>query len=302
MTVAAATGLATTPDELRERMSRFSTPASLMRAMEFVPRSTDVFLATYPKCGTTLIQQIVHGLRTSGDMDFRDISEVIPWLEVAFDLGQDPNAEQRANPRAFKTHLDFDALPKGGRAIYLLRDPEAALVSFYHFFSGWFVEPGSMNLETFALDYVLSRQGHQDYWHHLVSWWPHREDENVLALCFEDVVEDMPQVVRRVATFLGLDASEELCDLATRQASIEFMQQSPTLWEDVLLREARNGAMGLPAKAGGTKVRKGETVSPTREISERVRATWAARWAEIVEPATGCPDYATLRSVLRLPE
>jgi hypothetical protein len=60
--------------------------------------------------------------------------------------------------------------------------------------------------------------------------------------------------------------------------------------------------MGLPAKAGGTKVRKGETVSPTREISERVRAAWAARWAEIVEPATGCPDYATLRSVLRLPE
>ena len=258
-------------------------------------------MATYPKCGTTLIQQIVHGLRTVGDMDFRDISGVVPWLEVAFDLGQDPKAEQRANPRAFKTHLGWDALPKGGRSIYLVRDPEAVLVSFYHFFSGWFVEPGSMDLETFALDYVLGRSGHQDYWHHLVSWWPHRHDEEVLALCFEDVVEEMPSVVRRVARFLELDVSEEICELAAHQASIEFMHQHPMLWEDVLLREARNAEMGLPANAGSTKVRKGETARPAREISEPVRAAWAARWAKIVEPLTGCSDYEAFRSVLRPP-
>ncbi|MEO1935709.1 MAG: sulfotransferase domain-containing protein [Myxococcales bacterium] len=56
-----------------------STPRSDLAGKE---RPSDIFLATYPKCGTTLIQQIVHGLRTVGDMDFRDISGVVPWLGV----------------------------------------------------------------------------------------------------------------------------------------------------------------------------------------------------------------------------
>ena len=42
---------------------------------------------------TTWIQQIVHMLRSGGDMDFDDISRVSPWIEVAFALGGDLDAE-----------------------------------------------------------------------------------------------------------------------------------------------------------------------------------------------------------------
>ena len=34
------------------------------------PRPTDVFVSTYPKCGTTWMTQILHMLRTGGNMDF----------------------------------------------------------------------------------------------------------------------------------------------------------------------------------------------------------------------------------------
>lgn len=52
------------------------------------------------------MQQIVHQLRTGGDgdMEFDEISCVVPWIELAGDLGQDLDAEQRKNPRCYKTH------------------------------------------------------------------------------------------------------------------------------------------------------------------------------------------------------
>eukprot|EP00968_Pinguiococcus_pyrenoidosus_P022004 scaffold2979_cov243-Pinguiococcus_pyrenoidosus.AAC.5 len=39
----------------------------------FVPRAGDVFVVTYPKCGTTWMMQIVHGLRSGGSMDFGEV-------------------------------------------------------------------------------------------------------------------------------------------------------------------------------------------------------------------------------------
>ena len=46
-------------------------------------------------------------------MDFDDISRVVPWIEMGRRVDIDLNAEQRGNPRGFKSHLEFDQLPKG---------------------------------------------------------------------------------------------------------------------------------------------------------------------------------------------
>jgi hypothetical protein len=48
-------------------------------------------------------------------MDFDDISRVCPRIEISTDLGIDLNAEQKANPRVFKSHLDAGRIPKRGR-------------------------------------------------------------------------------------------------------------------------------------------------------------------------------------------
>lgn len=63
------------------------------RGIAFKPRPSDVFVATYAKAGTTWMQQIVHGLRTNGSMDFGEITEVVPWIEVAHILDIDPETE-----------------------------------------------------------------------------------------------------------------------------------------------------------------------------------------------------------------
>ena len=292
----APSGRARTADGLRSLLSSFSTPEGIAHAMCFRPASDDVIIATYAKSGTTLMQQIVHGLRTRGDMDFRDISEVVPWIEVAHDLEQDLDADQVATPRAFKTHFDGDAMPRGGRVIWIVRDPIDVLVSFYHFNVGWFMEPGSLDLESFALDYVLRREGRHDYWHHLVSWWGRLDDEAALALCYEDVVADREGTVGRVARFIGVPAEPDRLAIATRQASKEFMLRYAGLWEDVRLREYRSPAMGLPADAGGTKVRADGDGDALANVTDRVREAWDERWRTVVAPVTGCPDYASLRA------
>ncbi|MDE2690299.1 MAG: sulfotransferase domain-containing protein [Acidobacteriota bacterium] len=291
---------ATTVEGIKRRMAGFATREGVRRGLDFSLRPSDILIATYPKAGTTLMQQIVHGLRTGGDMDFNEITEVVPWLEVAHDVGLDLDARQRAQPRAFKTHLSRDQAPKGGRNIFVVRDPVDSLVSFFHFFSGWVFEPGTVSIRDFALDFVFHGTRSGRYWEHLVSWWPERLDPNTLWLCFEDIVADLPAATARVAAFLGLDPKHPNVEIATRQASIDFMREHGSRFDDHLVRNARNAACGLPASGTTSKVRKGKSGEGSREVPPEVLKVWDREWRRIVAPATGHGSYEELRSTVAL--
>src|SRR5204863_4185815 len=141
---------ATTLAELQAKTAGLVSEASFVAGLGFVARPSDVIIASYAKCGTTWLQQLVHSLRTGGDLDFDDISRVVPWIETAADLGLDLDGAQRGEPRAFKSHLSYDQVPADARYIVSVRDPRDALVSAYRFFEGWFFEPGSIDIETIA--------------------------------------------------------------------------------------------------------------------------------------------------------
>jgi hypothetical protein len=69
-------------------------------------------------------------------MEFEEISEVVPWLELAHDQGQDMAAAQWGHPqdlRFFKTHAWVDHCPKFPKTIVVLRDPRDVVYSFYRF-------------------------------------------------------------------------------------------------------------------------------------------------------------------------
>ena len=85
-------------DEGIERVERnrilFISAESRLKGSQFKPRESDVFIVTYPKCGTTWMQQIVHQLKTGGDMSFNEITDVVPWIELAYDVQCDLYREQ----------------------------------------------------------------------------------------------------------------------------------------------------------------------------------------------------------------
>jgi len=101
--------------ELADVRARLQYHRSIERGSAFRPRPDDVLISTYPKCGTTWMQQIVHALRTRGSMDFAEITAVVPWIEMADAMSIDLSAAQAAAPRAFKTHLPWGEVPDGGR-------------------------------------------------------------------------------------------------------------------------------------------------------------------------------------------
>ena len=109
------------------------TQASLEHGHGFQPKPSDVFVVTYPKCGTTWVQAITQSLRTRGSLDFEEICEVQPWTICALDCQQNLNDPQVAEPRVFKSHEPYPKIPKGGKYIYVMRNPKDVLVSMWKF-------------------------------------------------------------------------------------------------------------------------------------------------------------------------
>jgi hypothetical protein len=263
----------------------------------FRPRPTDIIVATNPKCGTTWTQQIVHGLRSRGSMDFEEISLVVPWIESAHLLGMDLDAPQVAEPRAFKTHLPWEMLPKGGRNIYVMRAPGDALVSSYHFHSGWMFEHGALSLEEFALGFFLEHPTPRSFWRQLRSWWEQRQREDVLMLSYEDMKQDVGGAVRRIATFMGLQPDEECVALVIRQSSFEFMRAHERQFDDHPTTERINRLLGLPADSKTTKVRTGR-VGDAQALTPRLTEALDEAWERELGGPLGIRSYSEMRALL----
>lgn len=62
------------------------------------------------------------------------------------------------------------------------------------------------------------------YWHNLASWFPHRKDENVLWLHYEDLMQDLAGCVDLIADFLGIGGNDaELKATVTHQVHVCFV-------------------------------------------------------------------------------
>jgi aryl sulfotransferase len=285
---------ATTPEQLKSTLQNLFTPEGVAAGLSFQPRPNDIIISPFAKCGTTWIQQTVHGLRTRGSMDFGEITEVTPWIEAAADLGWDLNAEQVADPRAFKSHLSWDRMPRGGKYICVFRDPMRALVSMFKFFEGWVMEPGAISFSRFAYDHFLARQAPSSYWHHLVSWLSQRDNDRVLLLCYEHLQTSFEPAMKRIADFIGIDLDDELAAIVRRQSSLAFMQEHGSHFDDHFLRQRRDPVMGLPAGGSSSKVSSEDARATRPQPSQALIADMQLRWDRDVTPATGLENYEQL--------
>eukprot|EP00803_Ostreobium_quekettii_P004891 evm.model.scf_1234.2 EVM.evm.TU.scf_1234.2 scf_1234:18061-21021(-) len=295
-------------EALKRQVAQFGSETGWNAGLAFAPAPDDVFIVTPPKCGTTWLQQIVHGLRTRGSMEFDEICSVIPYLERAEDYGYgDLRRDQGAQPRCFKSHLWYHDCPRGAKYIYVVRDPRDVAISWYKYHAGWFFDPSDISAEDhvkgffLALDKPQKPKQFASVWQHIVSWYPHRNDPNVLWLHYDDLWEDLPECVRLIADFMGLGAGDaELLDIATKQASFEFMKQHANKFNDGPMKLACNAAVGLPANAGldegnPGKVRSGGLGNHKLHLTPHTQQLLQGRWEAEVKPVTGCGSFGELR-------
>lgn len=286
-------------EDLIERLGAMLTPTGRQTLDEFSPEPGDVFIVTPPKCGTTWMQQIVHGVRSGGSMRFENINDAVPWLGMSH---VDPRAaraaQQSLRPHVFKSHASLDGVPPGARYIVVLRDPVDAMVSHYRFFAGAFLDPDRLDFETFARGFFVPRC---EVLNHVVAAWPRRDDPDVRIFCYESMAADLPGTVDAVADFLGIALTDELRDVVVAQAQLGFMKQHESKFDDALLFESIRHRMRLPPASSLSKVAPDGVGVHRQKVPVELRRELDTAWRASVTPTTGLTSYVALRAALKTP-
>ncbi|XP_002412224.3 amine sulfotransferase [Ixodes scapularis] len=188
-------------------------PEEVLRsALSYKPHPGDVFIVTYPKCGTTWMQYIVHYIYTNGApiTSVEDFLRRQPWLER---VGAEGLTGLPRPGSAIKSHMpyDQDRVSKHAKYIYVARNPYDCCVSFFNHFKHFPVhrfEDGTFE-EFFEL-FMLGEVDFGSYFDHLLSWYGHRDEPNVLFMTYEDLKQDTRFWIQKVADFLGSSYGESL--------------------------------------------------------------------------------------------
>lgn len=278
-----------------------ASATSAAHAARWRPREDDVIVLSFPKTGTTWVQQVCEQLRSRGSMDFAEISQRQPWLEFALDVGQSLDAPHAHGPRVFKSHQRPAAAPRGCKYIITVRAPEATLASHFAFMAHKQVEA----VRAFSsADEYATRSDHwfgndifgTTYFEFVREAWRIRHLPCVLLISYELMLEQPEAHARRIAAFLGVVPAPALVRRAVERSRKEFMLAHAHQFDDSWLA-AQQRALGRSRGVitPGPKV----TAEHREPLAPYTRALLASVWREVVTPTTGLGSYDELLVALR---
>jgi hypothetical protein len=244
--------------------------------LQYQAQPSDLFICTYPKCGTTLCQHLVYLMLNNGVpiQPEEKLDQMFPHLE---EVGKDHiqnKAVVRNGSRLIKTHLPYDMTPSSKRAryIFIARNPKDCVVSFFHHTRGF---PKHYNFADgdFDVYFDLFMEGKVDfgsYFETLRSWIDHRDDDHVLFLTYEEIRSDKRGCILKMAKFIDthggvrndddcistttiesklLENDEELMKKVIFHSSLESMKKDPLRWcserPEQFTPFIRNGNVGM---------------------------------------------------------
>ncbi|XP_022779887.1 sulfotransferase 1C2A-like [Stylophora pistillata] len=72
------------------------------------------------------------------------------------------------------------------------------------------------------------------YWgswaEHVLEWWKHKDDENVLFLKYEDMKRDLPSQIGLISKFLSKSLSEDMVDRIAKQCTFDAMKNNSSAY------------------------------------------------------------------------
>ncbi len=290
--------------------------AASLRYMEEVHRvrATDVIVATYPKCGTTLLQWLCHCLRSGCETEVEDLYTVSPWLAHAFDMQQDLAVVGcQYSPRVYKSHQALSGELRGCRYVVALREPRDVAVSKYNFFRAKNL-PAAMfggaraprlNELVRVNSFMNGGRGGQPLglWPTYCEYWLARDCSSVLVLVYEDLVRDLAGHARLLADHMGVAASDELIARVARECSKQGMLKHEAKLDDSWASRRMRAIQGEkydPSWNPAAKVVADNDPVKTDEVLDQQSLAWLdAKWAAIVTPATGFASYADMSAAFR---
>jgi len=202
--------------------------------LDYKAKPDDWFIVTYPKNGTTWIQQIVVLILNKGELPDvvkeSGLYSLSPFLEM-----NRKSVEDMVRPGVIKTHLPYSLQPKHPDAKYIviIRNPKDACVSFYYhqtMFPAY--EFQNRSFHDFLPFWLNGEVECGDYFDWILSWWKHRGDTHILFLFFEDMKANPRSNILKVAEFLGddhknflMDNDCEILEKVVKRSSFQYMKE-----------------------------------------------------------------------------
>ncbi|KAK1428479.1 hypothetical protein QVD17_17314 [Tagetes erecta] len=207
-------------------------PDALLSVMlmqtRFKHQSTDIFLTSLIKSGTTWLRSLMfttlnrsrfefseHPLLRKGPHDCFPVLDLYkPDNYASIDRDTDVLTP---SPRLFATHFAYKLLPSsvtdpssGCKFVYVCRDPKDMLVSLWHFMVK--LRPKEQPLLSFEQVFRKFCEGvieYGPYWDHVLGFWEAsvNSPDKILFLKYEELKRDPEVHVRKLAEFMGVPIS-----------------------------------------------------------------------------------------------
>ncbi|GCC37350.1 hypothetical protein chiPu_0015854 [Chiloscyllium punctatum] len=189
----------------------------------FPVRQSDIWIVTYPKSGTSLLQELVYLVSQDADPDeigIMNIDEQVPVLEYP------------------QPGLDII------KVICMARNPKDLVVSYYQFHRSLRTMSYRGTFQEFCRRFMNDKLGYGSWFEHVQEFWEHRMDSNVLFLLYEDLLKNLSGTVELLVRFLGvsydrtqmesiIEHCHQLVDQYCNAEALPIGRGRVGLWKDI---------------------------------------------------------------------
>ena len=213
----------------------------------------DVWIASFPKSGSTWMQQTVILIKNRDEPTDERVSLSVPWLEAPYSC-PGMKIDDLSRPRAFKTHFPYPLLPCGPpnttlcKYIYIVRNPKDVAISNYHHYKLDTSLYPDLDFDAFWELFMGQDVLGGNYFAHLRSWLLHQHDDNVLFMTYEGMKMDPPSSISKIASFMGIELSGNIVTKIAEQTSFENMKRDRTANKWWRYSDNENGVSKLMRK------------------------------------------------------
>ncbi|XP_070495889.1 sulfotransferase 1C2-like isoform X2 [Chironomus tepperi] len=250
-------------------MPRKYTEKDLERVKNMEIFEDDIFVITFPKCGTTWTEEMVWML--NNNLDYETSKNVrltarFPFLEWGgiihhLDVDRIEELKNLPRPRHINTHLPIFMLPDQlwtvkPKVIYVTRNPKDAAVSWFHHHRHFHQYQGTKAdfIEAFSKDLMFFSPMNR----HVLDFWKIRDEPNILFLFFEDMKRNLEQEVKKTMKFLNKDYSQDQIDKLCTHLSFDSIKDNKTVNKNEELRRFVTSVGGNYDPSEYTFIRKGQ--------------------------------------------
>jgi Sulfotransferase domain len=205
--------------QFRRGLSRTSLRVPIVNYRHRGLRPNDVFIASYPRSGSTWLRFLLFEILTRQSAGFDQVNEVLA------DVGRHRHAPPLVpgQGRIVKTHEAYR--PEYQKAVYLVRDPRDVALSEYAYERAAGRMPG--DFEDYLALFLRGKANGYGAWHaHVNSWLdaPIARNGRLLVLKFEDLRRETADLFARAVNFLGIRADLRAIEEAITNNSVQQMQ------------------------------------------------------------------------------